>query len=147
MVVCFFLLFSALTAIHPTAPPSCFATEKPARDTLSFPSVPPAFSYGNVRDYIFHHLHYPQTAIDSNIQGTVMLHFTITPEGRVDSLRITQPLHPLLDEEALRLFREMPQWKPVVHRGKPISLSYEIPVIFELTEKNAPGSSGCNKKQ
>nr|WP_227461817.1 energy transducer TonB [Odoribacter sp. OF09-27XD] len=83
---------------------------------------------------MFNQLSYPQAAIDSTIQGTVVLKFTIMPSGIVDSLRITQPVHPLLDAEALRLFKEMPQWKPVIYQGNPIAVTYEIPVIFELVD-------------
>lgn len=146
MAVYFLLLFFAFPAFFPTRSLSCFPAGKEVSDTLQPASSLSVFSYENVRDYLFQNLHYPPAAVDSNIQGTVMLHFTITPSGRIDSVRITRPLHPLLDAEAVRLFREMPQWKPIIHQNNPISVDYEIPVIFELTEKNDTTGSVYDKK-
>lgn len=98
---------------------------------------PILFTYENIRDHIFGNLSYPAAAIDSNIQGTVMVRFTITPTGEIDTLYVTKAVHPLLDAEALRLFREMPRWRPVMSRGKPVALTYDIPVIFELVEPDS----------
>lgn len=138
--VCFFLLYLLSLSGSGETPYSPGITIS-SDTTLTFSDTiaktipaPITFSYKNVRDYIFNQLSYPQAAIDSTIQGTVVLKFTIMPSGIVDSLRITQPVHPLLDAEALRLFKEMPQWKPVIYQGKPIAVTYEIPVIFELVD-------------
>ena len=90
------------------------------------------FSYKNVRDYIFNHLSYPPQAIQEEIEGTVLIRFTLMKTGDVDSVQVVAPVHPLLDDEALRLIRNMPKWEPVYLQGQPVELSYEVPVIFEL---------------
>ena len=90
------------------------------------------FSYKNVRDYIFNHLSYPPQAIQEEIEGTVLIRFTLMKTGDVDSVQVVAPVHPLLDDEALRLIRNMPKWEPVYLQGQPVELSDEVPVIFEL---------------
>lgn len=94
--------------------------------------IQPDFSYSNVKNYIFNHLSYPGEALNADIQGTVIVSFIITKEGKADSIAIIQTVHPLLDNEAIRLIKNMPQWEPVFHSGKPIQLSYKVPVIFEI---------------
>jgi len=94
--------------------------------------IPLAFNYKNVRNYMFENLQYPPEAIQQEIEGEVLVRFVLTPLGMIDSVSIIKPVHPLLDSEALRLVKSMPIWKPVYFQGQPISLSYEMPVIFEL---------------
>lgn len=93
---------------------------------------PLPFSYKNVRDYIFSHLSYPVQAVEEEIEGTVIIRFTLMKSGEIDSIKVITPVHPLLDAEAIRLIRNMPKWKPVYWQGEPVALSYEVPVIFEL---------------
>lgn len=104
--------------------------EMQQREQPRQPAVP--FSYKNVRDYIFGHLNYPAQAIEEDIEGTVLVRFTLMKSGDVDSVEVIAPVHPLLDSEALRLIRNMPKWEPVYWQGQPVELSYEVPVIFEL---------------
>ncbi|WP_251623540.1 energy transducer TonB [Odoribacter lunatus] len=103
---------------------------KAMNDTTAVATTP--FDYENVRNYIFSNLVYPKQAIAEEIEGTVRIHFTLMQTGEIDSVWIVESVHPLLDAEAMRLIGEMPRWKPLYVNGQPISLSYEIPVIFEL---------------
>lgn len=102
----------------------------PQREQNRQPAV--SFSYKNVRDYIFSHLNYPAQAIEEEIEGTVLIRFTLMKNGDIDSIEVIAPVHPLLDAEAVRLIRDMPKWEPVYLQGQPVALSYEVPVIFEL---------------
>ena len=95
------------------------------------------FSYENAKEYMFENLKYPKEAIENDIEGTVFVRFTITPSGDLDSIRIVKNVHPLLDNEALRLIRHMPLWEPVYYQGEPTSISYEIPVIFEILRSDS----------
>ena len=104
--------------------------EMQQREQIRRPAVP--FSYKNVRDYIFSHLSYPARAIEEEIEGTVLVRFTLMKSGDIDSIEVIAPVHPLLDREAVRLIRNMPKWEPVYWQGRPVELSYEVPVIFEL---------------
>ena len=46
--------------------------------TPSYNTPYPKFTYENVRDYIFSSLTYPPEAIQADIEGTVIVSFTIT---------------------------------------------------------------------
>ena len=36
------------------------------------------------------------------------------------------------DEEAMRVIKSLPKWKPGKQRGKAVRVSYQIPVFFKL---------------
>ena len=37
-----------------------------------------------------------------------------------------------MEEEAMRVINDMPRWKPGTHHGKPVNVSYTIPINFRL---------------
>ncbi|WP_195584984.1 energy transducer TonB, partial [Bacteroides thetaiotaomicron] len=37
---------------------------------------------------------------------------------------------PDLDKEALRVINSMPQWKPGMQKGEPVSVKYTVPIVF-----------------
>lgn len=99
-----------------------------------YPLHPIEFNYTNVRNYMFRNLQYPPEAIRDNIQGIVLIRFSILATGNIDSIAVIESAHPLLDSEAIRLIRDMPRWKPVLFHGEPVPVTYKVPVIFELTD-------------
>ena len=92
----------------------------------------PAFNYQNLKNYIFSNLCYPLDAQEKGIEGKVQIHFCIQKNGETTHIRIVKPVHPLLDSTILQLIQAMPRWKPFTQEFAPDSLSYTIPVTFEL---------------
>lgn len=90
------------------------------------------FNYESVKKYIFSNIFYPTEAINKGVEGKVLVHFCIQKNGKINDIYITKSIHPLLDSAALQLIRAMPQWKPLLRQGVPESISYTIPVLFEL---------------
>lgn len=68
----------------------------------------------------------------------VYVQFIIDKEGNVTKPIILRGVNPTLDEEALRVVRLMPQWKPGRQDGKAENVKYTIPVIFEPSARK-PG--------
>ena len=91
-----------------------------------------AFNYQNLKNYIFSNLYYPLEAQEKEIEGEVQIHFSVQKDGKITHIRIEKSVHPLLDSAALNLIQTMPAWKPFTQKPIPDSLSYTIPVIFEL---------------
>ena len=58
--------------------------------------------------YIQTHIQYPLTAISKRIQGRVWIESVIDRNGKVIQPKIAYSVHPLLDQEALRIIRMMP---------------------------------------
>lgn len=77
-------------------------------------------------------LRYPTSAISSKIQGKVMISFVVETDGSISSLKVEEPVHKLLDGEALRVARMMPNWKPAKDKGKICRCKVAIPIVFEI---------------
>jgi len=90
--------------------------------------------------FISSRLIYPQYAVENGIQGTVYLRFVIDKFGAVGDVTVLRKLHPLLDEEAIKVIRQMPRWKPGRQGGREIAVSYTLPVRFALLDGGGVGS-------
>ena len=98
------------------------------------------FNGGDVNAFsvwVNEHKLYPEEAKKAGIEGRVTTSFTITKEGKLVNVRILRGVHPLLDEEAIRVIESAPQkWEAAInHKGEPIDRDYVFPVIFKLPEE------------
>jgi protein TonB len=115
----------------------CFSQSKidTSRKTVSIlPDIdaePPGGQVGLI-NYISNSIHYPQTAIDSNVQGTVYIRTIINEDGSIGESKIIKGIGGGCNEEALRVIKSMPRWKPAETEGKPVKYSIVIPVKFIL---------------
>ena len=58
---------------------------------------------------------------DKRLKGRVVLQFTIDDKGKVINTGIVKHAGPALDNEALRLLRDMPAWQPAEEQGDVIN--------------------------
>jgi len=90
--------------------------------------------------YLGDNVRYPETAKNANAQGTVLVQFKITEDGslaEIGQVKQDANLHPDLVEEAIRVVKTMPKWKPAVQDGKVLAQYYTIPVKFQLGDEPA----------
>jgi len=74
---------------------------------------------------------YTDEAKKMRVQGDVVLKVTFTAEGSVEIVRVIQGLGHGLDEQAERAARRI-QFKPATRNGKPVSLTTQVKIEFEL---------------
>ena len=77
-------------------------------------------------------LRYPPAAQQRKVQGKVVTQFIINKDGTVSDIEILTPVDPSLDQEALRVLRMMPRWKPGQQDAKPCRTQVCIPIVFKL---------------
>lgn len=77
-------------------------------------------------------LQYPRLAKENNISGTVYVSFVVEKDGSVKDIRVLRGIGGGCDEEAVRVVKSMPVWKPGKQRGIPVRVQYTIPVKFSL---------------
>ena len=77
-------------------------------------------------------LKYPAAAEEDSIQGRVLCQFTIECDGSISNVHVLLSVDPLLDQEAERVIKMMPKWKPGMQNGKPIRVKYVVPITFRL---------------
>lgn len=87
---------------------------------------------GNVFKFLSENVHYPQSAIDGEIQGKVYCEFVVNRDGSIVDVVIVRSVHPSLDKEAMRVIQSMPKWSPGMQRGKAVRVKYTLPVSFKL---------------
>ena len=56
----------------------------------------------------------------------------VEPDGSVSNVQVLRSLGGGCDEEAVRVVKSMPKWKPGKQRGKAVRVSYNLPVNFKL---------------
>lgn len=94
----------------------------------------PEFPGGELalRKFIANAIKYPVIAQENGIQGKVYVNFVVDKDGSVSNARIARGVDPSLDKEALRVVNTLPKWKPGMQRGKPVRVSYTVPISFVL---------------
>ena len=91
-----------------------------------------------LKEWVYHYLRYPQSAVRDGVQGTVMVQFIIEKDGKVSDVRVVKGVDPELDEEAVRVIAASPKWKPGKMGGNRVRSSLTIPVEFRLEKKGKP---------
>jgi protein TonB len=86
-----------------------------------------------LKKYLSLNLHYPNPALEQKVEGEVLVGFIIDTEGAISDVKIIRGIGYGCDEEAVRVVKEMPQWRPACVKGKKIKVAYRLPVVFELS--------------
>ena len=94
----------------------------------------PAYPGGDQKlmEFIAKGIKYPQIARETGIQGRVFVGFVVEPDGSVSNVKVLRGIGGGCDEEAMRVVKSMPKWKPGKQRGKAVRVSYMLPVNFKL---------------
>ncbi|PRY84319.1 energy transducer TonB [Mongoliibacter ruber] len=77
-------------------------------------------------------IEYPKLPFKLGVEGTVLVNFRISKTGKILNPYISEGVHPHLDEEALRLVKNMPDWIPAKQNGEPREVAYQLPIRFSL---------------
>lgn len=86
--------------------------------------------------WVYTYLRYPQKAVEQGIQGRVLVDFVIDEKGKVCDVKVLKGVHPLLDEEAVRVIEASPNWKPARLHGEKVKSEMSVYVEFRLKKKN-----------
>lgn len=112
------------------------AQEEEKEDTPVFFIVEdmPEFPGGQLalRKFIAQAVKYPVIAQENGIQGKVFVNFVVAKDGSITNAKIARGVDPSLDKEALRVIMSLPKWKPGKQGGKPVRVSYTVPINFQL---------------
>ncbi len=88
-----------------------------------------------LKKWVYVYLRYPREAQERGIQGRVLVDFVIDERGRVTDVRAVKASDPLLEEEALRVIKASPDWRPGRIRGKKVKSQMSLNVEFRLEKK------------
>jgi len=128
-----FVLLIAISPIYVYAQPE---SAEPQVILASFVDEPAHFpgDLGKWRSFLVANLHYPDTAIARDIQGSVLVSFIVCEDGSLCDIEAESgPAE--LRAEAERVMRLSPRWKPALKNKKPVSYRQQQAIIFRLQEE------------
>ena len=82
--------------------------------------------------YFKENLNYPAKEKEMGVEGRVICRFIVNEDGSLSDIKIVRSISEGCDEEAIRLIKYMPYWKPGKQNGKAVKVSYNLPIIFNL---------------
>ena len=102
----------------------------PYTATMEAPQFPGGQSAWN--KYLGSAIRYPADAQKSGVRGAVMLSFVVDKTGDLVEIKIDKSVYPSIDEEARRVLRSAPRWKPAKQRGVPVRVKYNQRINFNF---------------
>lgn len=100
--------------------------------------------------FVFENLKYPEEAQKANVEGLVVLKFTVNTSGRIAEIEVAKGIGYGCDEEAKRVLNlineEFDPWTPAMKDGKPVAAELNLPVKYRLPsdKKTAPNTKSAD---
>ncbi|WP_028296558.1 M56 family metallopeptidase [Olivibacter sitiensis] len=94
--------------------------------------MPPGGSLRSFFQFIGANYKYPEEAKKAGVKGSVIVQFVIEKDGTLSNLKVLRDLKYGTGQEALRVLQLGGEWKPGLHKGKPVRVSYSLPIRLNL---------------
>ena len=119
---------------NPDEPLKIKMKAKNAREVYSTAAKMPEFKGGMRRfwDYMERNLVYPEKDKAAGREGVVVVQFIVEADGTITEPKVMRKATQAMNEAALALIENMPEWTPASDNGKLIRCKYSVPVKFEL---------------
>lgn len=95
----------------------------------------PSFQGGDImtfRNWVQGKVRYPQIAQENNISGRVLLMFVVERDGTLTNIQVLQTPDSSLSDEAVRVLKTSPKWKPGKQRNQTVRVKYTLPIDFRI---------------
>ncbi|SEM90664.1 outer membrane transport energization protein TonB [Chitinophaga rupis] len=109
----------------------------PKEEIFTFVEQPPTFPGGEeaLAKYLSKNIRYPRVAQENGISGTVFVQFVVDSEGTIKDVKtVGAAKGGGLEDEAVRVVKTMPKWKPGKQNGRQVSVQFNLPIRFTLQE-------------
>lgn len=108
-----------------------------ASDSLEIETIQalPSFKGGGLKDFgnwVARNLVYSEEAFRAGVQGTVIVRFAVTSEGKVEEIKVIDSSHTMLSSMAIKVVKSSPRWSPAIINKQPCKMNFQIPVLFAL---------------
>lgn len=126
LVITFLLGFNVFCAAQKNTEglPETLKTQV-SRTQAEFPGGPE-----KLKRYFEKNTRYARKEDKTNHMGIVYVTFIVEKDGSLDSVKLLQTLTEYYDQEALRLVKAMPKWKPATFEGQPVRTQFNFPIKF-----------------
>ena len=101
-----------------------------------FTDAAPDVGFDSLYRYLRESLVYPIASPVDTIEGVVEIMFLVEKDGSVTEPKVMTSLGKPFDEEALRVIRNMPPWKPAMVNETPMPVRKQIAIQFRRKTRN-----------
>lgn len=92
----------------------------------------------NGNKFIANTLKYPRQAYLDRVEGQVLVSFLVDTEGNISDPKIEKGVRKDLDNEAMRVVRLMPRWRPAQKDFKTVAVRYTMNIAFNIAVDTLP---------
>ncbi|MEO6547591.1 MAG: energy transducer TonB [Ferruginibacter sp.] len=124
-----------VTIVAPAKPPVNTAMEMDKDGFYKYTEILPGYPGGEkaLERFFEKNIVYPDAATENNAEGTVNLTFAVDENGKVYNPVVGgNPIGYGIEDEAVRVFKQMPNWTPGRIKGKNVKTRYTLPIRFQL---------------
>jgi protein TonB len=103
-------------------------------EVFTFVEEMPSFPGGQdeLLSFLQQNIKYPEIAKRAGVEGKIFVSFVVTKSGKITNVKVVKGIGAGCDEEAVRVVKLMPSWKPGKQNGAPVNVSVSIPIVFKL---------------
>lgn len=105
-------------------------------EVFTFVEQPPQFPGGEeaLALYLNKNIRYPSEAQKANVSGTTFVQFIVDADGSIRDVKTVGAKKGYgLEDEAIRVVKAMPKWKPGEQNKQLVAVQYNLPIRFSLT--------------
>ncbi len=119
------------------------ATELPDEEPVADPDAGKIFTFVEEQaefpggeeariTFLQKNIKYPALAHENGIEGRVYVTFVVGPDGSIRDVKVLRGIGGGCDEEAMRVVKMMPAFKPAKQNGRPVNVQFNMPIVFSL---------------
>lgn len=111
--------------------------EKDKEGVYNRSEIMPSYPGGEaaLEQFVQNNLQYPQQALDNGVEGRVVVSFDVDEAGKIyRPMIVSKKIGYGLEEEALQVVKEMPQWNPGKIKGKNVKTKFTLPISYQLEQ-------------
>ncbi len=80
-------------------------------------------------NFVYKNFQYPKECEEIGAQGTIIVNFVVEKDGSVSNIRVIRGIDcKAAEEEAIRVVKMMPKWKPGRQQGRPVRVYFNLPI-------------------
>lgn len=83
-------------------------------------------------NWLRNNIRYPEKAEVKGVQGRVIVSFIVNRDGSIVDVKVVRSPDELLSNEAVRVVKLMPKWKPARLNNKTVRSRLNLPIMFRL---------------
>ena len=84
-------------------------------------------------NYLSKNIRYPAADRENNVQGKAVMTFVVEKDGSLTDIKTVRSPTQAMADEATRVLKASPKWKPGIQNGRPVRAQYTIPISFTLS--------------